>query len=153
MGETARDDGTPPRVQAQTGRWPRPPLPAPSSSTTPSSMPQRSRPQLVRRVNTSQGSRFGGPDQSNASRGGLRGRTNSDGSQRGMWTEKIQGAGAPPPVTMDIRLLLASLDKQAVEDEAETVRILSYPHFYVLLESSLFKLSYNVISSDTSGCA
>jgi hypothetical protein len=123
MGETARDDGTPPPVQPQTGRRPRPPLPAaPSSSNTQSFMPQRSRPQLVRRVNTSQGNRFGGRDQSIASHGGLRDRTNSDGSQGGInRSEQILGAGAHAPVTTDIRLLLASLDKQPVEDEAETV--------------------------------
>ena len=158
MGETARDEGTPPLVQAQPGRRPRPPLSAPrsSSSAVPSSMPQRSRPQLVRRVNTSQGSTFGGPDQTNASKGGLRGRTNSDGiSQRGLWSEQIQGAYAPPPVTTDIRLLLASLDKQAVEDEAETVSECPkyiHPCSYVRIARTIIIQTVSPCA-DTSGCA
>ena len=119
------------------GSMPRPPLPAPSSSNYPSSMPQR-RPQLVRRVNTSQGRIHSGRDLSNASDGSARDRCNSDGKQGDMRYERIQSVGTHPSVATDTRLLLASLDKQAVEDEAEAVRIFSrtFAHTVSLQESS-----------------
>ena len=132
MGETTTNAGTPPQPKPPMGpRRPPGSSQAPSPSNLPSSMPPR-RPQLLRRVNTSQGRRLVGRDPTNASDGGVRDRANSDGSQGGMRSEQFQSGNAQPAAT-DFSLLLASLDKQAVEDEAESVRNISHTFIHTSL--------------------
>ena len=146
MGETSTNAGTPPQPKPPMGprrppgSAPRPLIQAPSPSNPPSSMPPR-RPQLLRRVNTSQGRRLVGRDPTNASDGDVRDRANSDGSQGGMRSEQIQSGNAHQPAATDFSLLLASLDKQAVEDEAESVRTISH----TFIHTSLCKIAINQV--------
>ena len=133
MGETTTNAGTPPQPKPPMGpRRPPGSTQAPSPSNLPSSMPPR-KPQLLRRVNTSQGRRLVGRDPTNASDGGVRDRANSDGSQGGMRSEQIQSGNAHQRAATDFGLLLASLDKQAVEDEAESVRTISHTFIHTSL--------------------